>query len=94
MTTYRTAPGVLRASLEDEEVLLNTHTGIYHLLNRTALALLASMERGASFDDAVDALVAESGEPAERVRADADSFLAAMLERTLLERREPDGSPP
>jgi hypothetical protein len=94
MTSYGLASGVLRASLEDEEVLLNTDTGIYHLLNGTGLALLGSMESGASFASAVDALVAASGEAPERVRTDAETFLAAMLERGLLEAREPDSASP
>lgn len=94
MTSYRLAPGVLRASLEDEEVLLNTETGIYHLLNSTGHRLLASMESGASFDAAADALVDVSGQGAARVRADAEMFLAAMLERGLLERFDHSGAAP
>lgn len=94
MTSFRLAPGVLRASLEDEEVLLNIATGIYHLLNGTGLSLLASMEAGESFDSATNSLVAVSGEPAERVRADAEKFLADMLERGLLEEHESQGAAP
>lgn len=85
MARYRIPSGVLRAALEEEEVLLNTETGVYHLLNRTGRALLASFEEGAGLDEATRRLAEETGEAVERVAADAGEFVRAMLARRLLE---------
>jgi PqqD family protein of HPr-rel-A system len=84
MTHYHLAPGVLRADLEDEEVLLNPATGIYHLLNPTGSVLLASLEQGSSLDEAVSRLAEEFGEPESRVRGDAERFLADLVVRRLI----------
>jgi hypothetical protein len=43
---YRKPAGILHAELDDEEVLLNPETGIYHLVNRTGRFLLTGWRRG------------------------------------------------
>lgn len=88
MTEYRIPAGILRAEVGGEEVLLNSDSGTYHLINATGRALLSHMQAGRSFEDAVRALSQETGEPAERVTSDADAFIEGMVVRGLLERVE------
>lgn len=88
MTTYVLAKGVLRASLEDEQVLLNPGSGMYHLLNRTGSSLLEAMEAGSSFEEAVATIARISGADIGVVRSDAESFVSRMTDRGLLEEVE------
>jgi hypothetical protein len=81
---YRRPPGVLNAEVEGEEVLLNPETGMYHLVNRTGRALIIGMETGATLEQAVDRLAAETGTDRPRVEADALAFVEAMTRRGLL----------
>ena len=85
MSSYRIAAGILRAEMGGEQVLLNSETGTYHLINATGRALLSHMEDGKSLQDAVRALSEQSGQPAERVASDAAAFTADMVRRGLLE---------
>jgi hypothetical protein len=85
MTWFRLPEGVLRASLEGEEVLLNQDTGVYHLVNVTGRSLIRSFEGGDSLEDAIRSLATATGESEERVAADASAFVEAMVERGLLE---------
>lgn len=90
MERYRLADDVLRATVPGEngvqqEVLLHTATGQYHLLNGTGRAVLDVIESSGTTDDAIRALAAV-GAPAERVREDVASFLAALEQRSLVER--------
>ncbi len=85
MTRYRVPPGVLRAPLESEEVLLNTETGVYHLVNETGRALMVSFEAGMTLEDGARRLSEERAQAAEGVLADARAFVRAMVERGLLE---------
>jgi hypothetical protein len=84
MIRYRLAAGVLRAPLEEQEVLLNLETGIYHLVNRTGRAILTRLEEG-SLEEAAARLSEETGQPLERVLREARAFLTALTERGLLE---------
>jgi Coenzyme PQQ synthesis protein D (PqqD) len=88
LIAYVLPKGVLRASLEDEEVLLNPATGMYHLLNRTGKQLVESMARGDSFDAAVEGIAHSTGEDLLRVRADADEWVRRMADRGLIEKVE------
>jgi hypothetical protein len=85
MTRYRLPDRVLRAPLQDEEVLLNAKTGIYHLLNETGRTILADLEARATVADVVRRECEATGEPNERVRSDVEAFVAALSERGLLE---------
>jgi hypothetical protein len=85
VTRLRLPEGVLRAEVGGEEVLLNQQTGMYHLINRTGRSLLLRMEAGADLEGAIATLATESGEPRERVERDSLAFVAAMVQRGLLE---------
>jgi hypothetical protein len=85
MTRYRIPEGVLRATVEGEEVLLNQETGEYHLVNATGLSLIRSFEAGDSVKQAIDALADWTGQDRRRVAADATTFIDAMVARGLLE---------
>jgi hypothetical protein len=82
---YRIAPPVLRAELEGDQVLLNPETGIYHLVNDTGSSILGLLADGLDLHEGVTRLSRETGEPIERVSRDAEAFVAAMVERRLLE---------
>ena len=82
---YRVSESVLRASLEGEEVLLSTETDQYHVVNATGLTVIAEFDAGRSLEEAVETLVAETGEPADEVRRDVAEFVQALLSRGLLE---------
>ena len=84
MPRYVLPAGVLRASLDDEEVLLNQQTGLYHLLNPTGAELLRLMGEGHTLDEAADALADATGMSRARVRGDARSFVGEMTRRGLL----------
>jgi Coenzyme PQQ synthesis protein D (PqqD) len=87
MIRYRLAAGVLRAPLEEQEVLLNLETGIYHLLNGTGRAILTRLEEGFRLEEAAARLSEETGQPLQRVLRDARAFLSALTDRGLLEAR-------
>jgi hypothetical protein len=82
---YRVSKSVLRASLEGEEVLLSTETDQYHVVNATGRAVIAEFDAGRSLEEAVETLVADSGQPADTVRRDVAAFVHALLSRGLLE---------
>ena len=65
---YLRARDVLHAQVEGEEVLLNTRTGVYHLVNRTGRELLVRMEAGDSLESAIHAL-AEGSRRGHRSRS-------------------------
>ena len=82
---YRVSKSVLPASLEGEEVLLSTETDQYHVVNATGRAVIAEFDAGRSLEEAVEALVADSGQPADEVRSDVAEFVQALLARGFLE---------
>jgi len=83
--TYRLAADVLRAPLADDEVLLNTKTGQYHLLNHTGREVLGAIETSGSPDGVSERLASETGAAPDRVAADVTSFVDALLARGLIE---------
>lgn len=82
---YRIPSSVLRAELEGDQVLLNPETGVYHLVNDTGSAILDMLAEGSDLQAGVAQLSLETGEPVDRVLRDAQTFVAAMVERRLLE---------
>jgi len=82
--TLRLAPSVMRAKLADDEVLLNTETGQYHLVNRTGREVIGEIERSGTTGAARDRLVAETGAAPDVVDGDVASFVDALLARGLL----------
>lgn len=89
MTRYHVAPKVLRAHLEEHEVLLNPESGIYHVVNDTGRRLLGCWGDGLSLEESVSRLAEQMGWDPAQVRADADGFVAAMVERGLIEESSP-----
>jgi hypothetical protein len=85
VTRYRVPPHVLRGPLESDEVLLNTETGVYHLINETGRMLFSSFEAGMTLEEGAERLSEERDEPLDRVLVDARRFARAMVERRLLE---------
>jgi hypothetical protein len=81
---YRIPPSVLRANLEAEEVLLNTDTGQYHVLNETGRTVASLLETGGTADEAATALATRTGTPIDQVRGDVETFVQALLDRGLL----------
>jgi hypothetical protein len=81
---YRPADGVLRAEIDGQEVLLNTDTGIYHLVNPTGRSLLVLLEEGRELDECVSQIASRTGEEPARVSEDAARFIRAMCDRGLL----------
>jgi len=88
LSRYRTAHDVLRAEIDGQEVLLNTKTGEYHLVNSTGRAILVSLEEGQTLQDSAAEVAAEAGEDLGRVADEANVFVHAMCERGLLEEIE------
>lgn len=88
MNQFRVPERVLRATLKEEEekeVMLNTETGVYHLLNGTGREVLAGLETGRSIEETADSIADEKSVPREQVRADLESFVRALVERGLIE---------
>jgi hypothetical protein len=84
MTAYLVPPSVLRASIDTEEVLLNTSTGRYHVLNETGRAVVATVVAGRTPAEAALQLAADTGASEEMVRRDVDAFIDALVDRGLL----------
>jgi coenzyme PQQ synthesis protein D (PqqD) len=84
-TRYRTSDGVLHAKIDEEEVLLNPDTGVYHLVNGTGRWLLDRMDEGQTLGEAIRSLSDAAGEDLQRVSAEAISFVEDMEARGLLE---------
>jgi hypothetical protein len=89
MNRYRVPSYVLRAEMSGEEVLLNPETGYYHLVNATGHILLSRFERGDSLQESVEGLARDTNQSLERVSADVDAFVQALMQRGLLERVNP-----
>jgi hypothetical protein len=84
---FRVPETVLRARLEDADVLLNTATGRYHLLSGLGPRILADLEAGRTVDAVVAEVSGDHAAAADRVRTDVDGFVTALLDKGLLERR-------
>lgn len=79
---------VLRAELEGDEVLLNTSTGVYHLVNATGKAVLSELDRSATLDEAVSSISRSFGTEEATVRQDVVRFLDALERSGLLEKAD------
>ena len=84
MSAYRIPSAVLRADVGDEDVLLNTETGQYHVLNETGRTVLSVLEAGSTTDEAATTLATRTGTPIEQVRGDVETFVQALVDRRLL----------
>lgn len=85
---YRVPARVLRAQLDDDEVMLNPDTGMYHLLGDGGSQIVAAIETGSNVAGIVESIAKDADVPPERVRRDVDAFITALVERGLLEEVE------
>ena len=84
MTRYELPSGVLRAQVGDEEVLLNTATGQYHLLSGSGPRVLSELEAGRSVTEICDRLADASGKDPAGISSDVEGFVAELVARGLL----------
>jgi len=75
---------VVHRSFEEETVVLNLDSGVYHGLNPTAARMLAQIDTSDSVAAAVDALAEEFGQPRERIERDVLALCQALEERGLI----------
>jgi hypothetical protein len=75
---------VVHRSFDEETVVLNLDSGVYHGLNPTAAKMLDEIDKSDSVGAAVDALAAEFGQPRERIEADVVALCEALEERGLI----------
>lgn len=75
---------VVFRSFANETVVLNLDTGIYHGLNPTGGAMLETLERLGSVQEAANVLAREYQQPLEDIERDLSEFCHALLDRGLL----------
>ena len=75
---------VVHRSFEEETVVLNLDSGVYHGLNPTAARMLDEIDKSESVAAAVDVLAAEFDQPRERIEADVVELCPALEERGLI----------
>lgn len=71
--------------VESEVVALDVARGEYFTLNASGTTLWQALVDGATMTDLVEALTAEFHIERDRAVADVDAFVAALMERDLLE---------
>jgi hypothetical protein len=80
---------VVYRDFASETVLLNIRTGQYHGLNPVAGRMLETLDRVGRFEAAAELLANEFQESTERIASDLAQLCERLLERGLLEIREP-----
>ena len=75
---------VVHRSFDEETVVLNLDSGVYHGLNPTAARMLDQIDKSDSVSAAVDSLAAEFDQPRERIEADVVALCQALEERGLI----------
>jgi hypothetical protein len=83
-TRLRVPEHVVHRSFEEETVVLNLDSGIYHGLNPTAARMLEQIDTSDSVGAAVDVLAGEFGQPRERIERDVLALCRALEERGLI----------
>lgn len=76
---------VVRRDFDEESIVLNLRTGLYHGLNPTAAAMLDAVQDGTPVGDAVVRLAETFGQPRERIAADVVALVDSLRERDLIE---------
>jgi len=85
MSTDRTAtPGVLAQELDGETILLDSTSGTYFRLNSSGTRVWEALAAGRSSEEAVTAIVEESGADPAAVRADVTALLETLEARGLV----------
>jgi hypothetical protein len=82
---------VTHERLDDEVIAINLETGAYYALDGTAADCWTLVAGGATVDELVAGLSTRYGVAPEQARADAEGFLAALVEQGL--GVEADGPP-
>jgi hypothetical protein len=75
---------VVLRDFQDETVILNLESGMYHGLNPTAAKMLETLSSGVPVSEAVDRLAAEFGQPRETIERDVLGFCRTLSERGLI----------
>ena len=75
---------VVHRSFEEETVVLNLDSGVYHGLNPTAARMLERIDQSDSVSAAIDTLTAEFEQPRERIETDVLALCQALEERGLI----------
>ncbi len=83
-TRLRVPEHVVHRSFEEETVVLNLDSGVYHGLNPTAARMLEQIDSSDSVGAAVDVLAGEFDQPRERIERDVLALCHALEERGLI----------
>ena len=81
---------VVHRAFPEETIVLNLRSGMYHGLNATAGRMLDAMETDVTVGEAADRLAEELGVPPVTVRQDIVDLCRLLLERDLIQLREPE----
>jgi hypothetical protein len=84
---YRLPGTVLRAQLETSDVLLDTSSGLYHLLSGSGPRILEELHAGATVESVITGLADRTDAEPERIRRDVTSFVDSLVRQGLLEPR-------
>jgi Coenzyme PQQ synthesis protein D (PqqD) len=84
MSRYTLPSGVLRTQVGEEEVLLNTETGQYHLLRGSGPAVVAELEAGRSLPEICDRFAERSGKDPAGISSEMEAFVGQLVDRGLL----------
>ena len=77
---------VVYRNFDEETVILNLETGMYHGLNPTAAQMLEEIQRSDSVAAAAEALVEQFGQPPAVIERDLLGLCQALEERGLVVR--------
>lgn len=83
MSMYKLRDRILVSKIDGETVLLDLDSGKYFGLNATASAMLETLVDAESQSAAIACLKARFPKAAERIEADLEHFIAAMVFRGL-----------
>lgn len=72
----------------DKAVLYDRTLGISHSVNRVGVRILSQIDRGAQFDDIVEALCRDFDARNDTIRRDATRFADKLIRMGLLERAD------
>jgi hypothetical protein len=70
--------------IDDELVAIDLATSEYLTVNAVAAVAWPFLEKGATLDELVDAVVARFGVDQDRARADMTAFVTSLLQRRLV----------
>lgn len=81
---YRMPNHVLRATVGEDEVLLDTRSNLYHLLEGTGPRVMKGLDDGKDPSAVADEIAHEHSIDASIVQRDVEGFVTSMLELGLL----------